>query len=72
MTAGPSKPHIDGAMLPHRIVLNARQMPSYAYGQRSPIWWGTLGFAAAEGMGFALAVGANNKQININKRAQQE
>nr|WP_183450254.1 cytochrome c oxidase subunit 3 [Microvirga lupini] len=53
-------------MLPHSIVLNARQMPSYAYGHRSPIWWGTLGFAAAEGMGFALAIGAYFYLVFIN------
>ncbi len=66
MTVGPSKPPGDGAMLPHRIVLNARQMPSYAYGSRSPIWWGTLGFAAAEGMGFALAIGAYFYLVFVN------
>ncbi|MBB3019174.1 heme/copper-type cytochrome/quinol oxidase subunit 3 [Microvirga lupini] len=66
MTAGPSKPPAGGAMLPHSIVLNARQMPSYAYGHRSPIWWGTLGFAAAEGMGFALAIGAYFYLVFIN------
>jgi cytochrome c oxidase subunit III len=66
MTSGPSRPPAGGAMLPHRIVLNARQMPSYAYGHRSPIWWGTLGFAAAEGMGFALAIGAYFYLVFVN------
>jgi cytochrome c oxidase subunit III len=27
------------------------------FGSSSPIWWGTLGFVALEGMGFALAAG---------------
>lgn len=66
MTTGPLKPSAGGAILPHRIVLNARQMPSYAYGHRSPIWWGTLGFAAAEGMGFAMAIGAYFYLVFVN------
>src|SRR3712207_7378595 len=33
-------------------------LPTYGFGTRSPIWWGTLGFVALEGMGFALAAGA--------------
>ena len=65
MTSGPSQPYAE-TPLPHRIVLNARQMPSYAYGHRSPIWWGTLGFAAAEGMGFAMAVGAYFYLVFVN------
>ena len=51
---------------PHRIVLNARSMPAYAYGHRSPIWWGTIGFAATEGMGFVLAIGAYFYLVFIN------
>ncbi len=53
-------------LLPHRIVLSARHMPGYAYGSRSPIWWGTVGFAAAEGMGFVLAVGMYFYLVFIN------
>jgi cytochrome c oxidase subunit III len=66
MIGDSSQTHAPGAPLPHRIVLNARQMPSYAYGHRSPIWWGTLGFAAAEGMGFALAIGAYFYLVFVN------
>ncbi|TIO71814.1 MAG: cytochrome C oxidase subunit III, partial [Mesorhizobium sp.] len=33
-------------------------LPSFGLGPRSPTWWGTLGFMALEGMGFALAAGA--------------
>ena len=32
-------------------------LPTYGFGAKSPIWWGTLGFIALEGMGFALAAG---------------
>ena len=65
MTAGSPQSRADGT-LPHRVVLNARPMPAYAYGPRSPIWWGTLGFAAAEGMGFVMAIGAYFYLVFIN------
>lgn len=58
MTAGSFRPHPQGRSLPHRVVLNARRMPTYAHGPRSTMWWGTLGFCAAEGMGFAVAIAA--------------
>jgi cytochrome c oxidase subunit III len=32
-------------------------LPTTGFGSSSPIWWGTLGFVALEGMGFALAAG---------------
>ncbi|MEA2936475.1 MAG: cytochrome c oxidase subunit [Variibacter sp.] len=41
-----------------RRVQDYSQLPTYAFGSASPIWWGTLGFVALEGTGFALAVGA--------------
>ncbi|WP_406858405.1 cytochrome C oxidase subunit III [Alsobacter sp. KACC 23698] len=41
-----------------RAVADLSGLPTYAFGSRSPIWWGTLGFVAIEGMGFALAVGS--------------
>jgi cytochrome c oxidase subunit 3 len=66
MTLGSPQPRHDGTPLPHRIVLNARHMPAYAYGPRSPIWWGTAGFAAAEGMGFVLAIGAYFYLVFVN------
>lgn len=66
MTETSLQPRPQGASLPHRIVLNVRSMPSYGYGHRSPIWWGTVGFAAAEGMGFVLAVGAYFYLVFVN------
>ncbi|KLK93630.1 cytochrome C oxidase subunit III [Microvirga vignae] len=66
MTAGSSHPRPSETPLSHRIVLNARHMPSYSYGHRSPIWWGTLSFAAAEGMGFVMVVGAYFYLVFIN------
>jgi heme/copper-type cytochrome/quinol oxidase subunit 3 len=41
-----------------RPVLDVSELPSYAFGARSPVWWGTLAFCTLEGTGFALAVGA--------------
>jgi cytochrome c oxidase subunit III len=36
-------------------VIDARELPSYAYGHRSLMWWGTFGMIAIEGTVFALA-----------------
>jgi cytochrome c oxidase subunit 3 len=33
-------------------------LPTHGFGSRSPTWWGTFGFIALEGTGFALAGGA--------------
>jgi cytochrome c oxidase subunit III len=33
-------------------------LPSYAFGPRVPLWWGTLGFMTIEGLGFVFAAGA--------------
>jgi heme/copper-type cytochrome/quinol oxidase subunit 3 len=41
-----------------RPVQDVSELPTYGFGSTSPIWWGTLGFIALEGTGFALAVGA--------------
>ena len=37
-------------------VLDVSGLPHYAYGQRSILWWGTLGFCLIEGTAFALAL----------------
>jgi cytochrome c oxidase subunit III len=36
-------------------VVDASELPGYAFGHRSLLWWGTLGFIATEGTAFALA-----------------
>jgi len=36
--------------------VDARALPSFAYGHRSTMWWGTIGVAAIEGTVFALAI----------------
>jgi heme/copper-type cytochrome/quinol oxidase subunit 3 len=37
-------------------VIDARELPSYGYGHRSLMWWGTMGMMAIEGTVFALAI----------------
>ena len=39
-----------------RAVLDIRDLPEYAFGHRSIMWWGTLGFVAIEGTVFVLAL----------------
>ena len=41
-----------------RVVQDVAGLPVSGFGSHSPTWWGTLGYMALEGMGFALAVGA--------------
>lgn len=36
--------------------VDAAALPSFGYGHRSPMWWGTAGVAAIEGTVFALAI----------------
>ena len=38
--------------------MDVSTLPSYAFGPRSIMWWGTVGVAAIEGTVFALAIGA--------------
>ncbi len=64
MTSGPL-PHPTSA-LRHRVVLNARHIPTYGHGSRSTTWWGTMGFCVVEGMGFVLAIGAYFYLVFIN------
>lgn len=40
------------------IVLDVSSLPTYGFGPSSAPWWGTIGFVALEGMGFAVAIGA--------------
>ena len=36
--------------------LDVSRLPDHAFGHRSILWWGTLGFIATEGMVFAIAI----------------
>lgn len=43
---------------PVRITGSVADLPDHAFGPRSIMWWGTVGFMLIEGTGFALACGA--------------
>ena len=36
--------------------LDVANLPSYGFGTRSLMWWGTAGMSAIEGMGFAMMI----------------
>jgi heme/copper-type cytochrome/quinol oxidase subunit 3 len=50
-----------------RIVADLSELPTSAFGAKSPVFWGTLGFIALEGMGFALAIGTYLYLAAINQ-----
>jgi cytochrome c oxidase subunit III len=41
-----------------KIAHDLTHLPTFSFGSRSLTWWGTLGFMALEGTGFALAAGS--------------
>jgi cytochrome c oxidase subunit 3 len=45
-------------MIRHRLVGDLAKLPDHAFGSRSLMWWGVLGFMLIEGKGFLLAGGA--------------
>ena len=49
-----------------RAVLDVSELPTYAFGHRSPVWWGTVSFVAIETMGFALAIGTYLYLMHVN------
>lgn len=51
-------PPAEPTAMRHRFVQDVSELPTYGFGPRSPIWWGTLGFVALEGTGFVLAAGS--------------
>jgi heme/copper-type cytochrome/quinol oxidase subunit 3 len=40
----------------HRPALDVSHLATYAFGPRSPIWWGTLAFVVIESLGFLFAI----------------
>ena len=53
-------------MRPQRVVEDVSALPTYGFGTSMTMWWGTLGFCALEGMGFALAIGAYLYLVHVN------
>jgi cytochrome c oxidase subunit 3 len=38
-----------------KAALDVSHLPTYAYGSKNPLWWGTQAFMVIEGIGFAFA-----------------
>jgi heme/copper-type cytochrome/quinol oxidase subunit 3 len=49
-------PKRDGRLLEDGRVLDISTLPTFAFGQRSPMWWGTMGLMAIESTVFALTI----------------
>jgi cytochrome c oxidase subunit 3 len=49
-------PKRDGRLLEDGRVLDISTLPTFAFGQRSPMWWGTMGLMTIEGTVFALTI----------------
>jgi cytochrome c oxidase subunit I+III len=49
-------PKRDGRLLEDGRVLDVSTLPTFAFGQRSPMWWGTMGLMLIEGTVFALTI----------------
>jgi len=41
-----------------KIARQVADLPTYGFGPASGPWWGSMGFIAIEGMGFAIVIGA--------------
>jgi heme/copper-type cytochrome/quinol oxidase subunit 3 len=52
----PRDPKRDGRLLEEGRLLDVSTLPTFAFGHRSPMWWGTLGLMLIEGTVFALAI----------------
>jgi heme/copper-type cytochrome/quinol oxidase subunit 3 len=53
-------------MRTERIVQDVSSLPTYAFGSRMTMWWGTIGFCALEGTGFAIAVATYLYLMQVN------
>lgn len=49
-----------------RAVLHIADLPTYGFGARSPMFWGTLAFIAVESSAFALAIGSYFYLVFLN------
>jgi cytochrome c oxidase subunit III len=47
--------------------LNVERLPTYGFGSRTPMFWGTLSFILLEGTGFALAIGSYLYLMHVNQ-----
>jgi heme/copper-type cytochrome/quinol oxidase subunit 3 len=49
-------PHRCGRLVEDGRVLDVSTLPTFAFGHRSPMWWGTMGLVLIEGTVFALTI----------------
>jgi heme/copper-type cytochrome/quinol oxidase subunit 3 len=49
-------PKIEGRLVEDGRVLDISTLPTFGFGHRSPMWWGTLGLMLIEGTVFALTI----------------
>jgi heme/copper-type cytochrome/quinol oxidase subunit 3 len=49
-------PKRDGRLVEEGRLLDVSTLPTFAFGHRSPMWWGTMGLMLIEGTVFALAI----------------
>jgi heme/copper-type cytochrome/quinol oxidase subunit 3 len=49
-------PKRDGRLLEEGRLLDVSTLPTFAFGHRSPMWWGTMGLMLIEGTVFALTI----------------
>ena len=49
-------PKRDGRLVEEGRVLDISTLPTFAFGHRSPMWWGTMGLMLIEGTVFALTI----------------
>jgi heme/copper-type cytochrome/quinol oxidase subunit 3 len=49
-------PKREGRLLEDGRVLDISTLPTFAFGHRSPMWWGTMGLMLIEGTVFALTI----------------
>jgi len=49
-------PKRDGCLVEDGRALDVSTLPTFAFGHRSPMWWGTMGLMLIEGTVFALTV----------------
>ena len=49
-------PKRDGRLVEEGRVLDISTLPTFAFGQRSPMWWGTMGLMLIESTVFALTI----------------
>ena len=51
-----------------RAVIDVSALPTWAFGSKSPMWWGTLGYILIETSGFGLGIAS---YLYLAQKAQE-